>query len=160
MNKIVFMALALSLFSVNAEAGLEKLIQENVQEADKSYQRIISPMEKQRKPSRLWIHALTEGQTNLAGKIFKAVRDTTPGGSPIELKPLQIITFTLQDSQLRYFKKEDEFKASELFEVLRRLIPDLKLKDLSRKYSQVRWIQTGHFELWLSPELVQLKSPE
>jgi hypothetical protein len=68
--------------------------------------------------------------------------------------------FGPRESQLRYFNKEDASQAAELLKVLSRLIPELKLKDLSREYAKLRWIRTGHFELWLSPELVQIEPPE
>jgi len=160
MKKNVLLVVALTLFSVNVEAGLTDLIQQNVQDADKSYEQTISPIEQQSKPSRLWIHMRTESQRNVGEEILKAISDTSLGGRRIEKKPLQIVASGPQESELRYFKKEDEAQAAALFAVLRRLIPELKLKDLSREYSHIRWIKTGHFELWLSPELVQIESPE
>jgi hypothetical protein len=160
MKKNVLLLLALTLFSVNVEAGLRELIQQNVQDADKSYEQTISPIEQQSKPPRLWIHVKTESQMKVGKEIFKAIADTSLGGRRIEEKPLQIVDSAPQESQLRYFKKEDESQAAELFAILQRLIPELKLKDLSRQYSHIRWIKTGHFELWLSPELVQIESSE
>lgn len=160
MKKSVIFVAALMLFSVNVEAGLRELIHQNVEDADKSYEQTISPIEQQSKPFRLWIHVRTESQRNVGEEILKAIADTRLGGRRIEKKPLQIVDSAPQESQLRYFKKEDESQATELLAVLRRLIPELKLKDFSRQYSHVRWIKTGHFELWLSPELVQIESPE
>ncbi len=160
MKKIALMVVALTLFSVNVEAGLSDLIQQNVQDADKSYERITSPIEQQSMPSRLWIHVRTESQRNVGEEIYKVITDTSLGGRRIEQKPLRIVASSPRESQLRYFKKEDESQAAELFAVLRRLIPELKLKDFSREYSHVHWIKTGHFELWLSPGFVRIESPE
>ena len=157
MKKIAFLVVVFTLFSVNVEAGLSDLIQQNVQDAAKSYEQTIK---QHSKPSRLWIHMRTESQRNVGEEVQKAVADISLGGSRIEKKPLQIVAFSPSKSQLRYFKKEDESQATELLTVLLRLIPELKLKDLSGEYSHVRWIKTGHFELWLSPELVQIEPPE
>jgi hypothetical protein len=67
------------------------------------------------------------------------------------------VKFGPQVSQLRYFKTKDEPEARELFAILRKIIPTLELKDLSREYARVGWINPGHYELWLSPNLVQLE---
>lgn len=160
MKKTALLIVAITLFSVNVEADLSDLIQQNIQDSDKSYEQTILPFEQRNKPSRLWIHVRTESQRNVGEEIFKTIADTSLGGSRIEQKPLQIVAFGPQESQLRYFKKENESQATELFAVLRRFIPMLKLKDFSREYSHVRWIKTGHFELWLSSELVHIESPE
>lgn len=160
MKKPLLLILAITLFSVTAEAGLSDLIQQNIQDSDKSYEQTIWPIEQRSKPSRLWIHVRTESQKNLGEEIFKAIADTSAGGSGIEKKPLQIVAIGPRNSQLRYFKKDNKSQATALFSVLRRFIPMLQLKDFSREYSNVRWIKTGHFELWLSPDLMHLESPE
>jgi len=158
MNKISFLVVALSLFSVSVEAGLRDLIQQNVQNAEKSYEQTISTIEQQSKPSRLWIHVRTESQRNVGEEIQKAITDVSLAGRRIEKKPLQIVAFGPRESQLRYFKRGDDSQAKELLTVLRKLIPELKLINFSDKYSHVRWIKTGHFELWLSPKLEKIES--
>jgi hypothetical protein len=148
------------LFSVNVEADLNDLIKQNIQDSNKSYEQTISSIERQSKPIRIWIHVRTKTQRNVGKKILKAIADTSIEGRRVEEKPIQIVDSAPPESQLRYFKKEDNSQATELFGVLQRLIPELKLKDLSRQYSHVRWIKTGHFELWLSPDLIQIESQE
>lgn len=160
MKKIILLIAAFILFPVNVEAGLSRLIQQNIEESDKSFEQTILPIEQQSKPSRLWIHVCTEGQRIVGEKIYKAISDTGSGETHIVEKPLQIVAIGPSESQLRYFKKEDESQAAELFEVLRKFIPTLKLKDFSQEYSHVRWLKKGHFELWLSPELMQIETPE
>ena len=160
MKKYALLVIALMLFSVKTEAGLRDLIHQNVQDADKSYEQTISPVEQRIKHPQLWIHIQNESQRKVGEEILKAISDISIGGRHIEKKPIQIVAFGPRESQLRYFRKEDESQATELLAVLRRLIPELKLKDLSLEYSNVRWIKSGHFELWLSPQLVQIEPPD
>jgi hypothetical protein len=160
MKKYALLVIALMLFSVKTEAGLRDLIHQNVQDADKSYEQTISPVEQQIKHPQLWIHVQNESQRKVGEEILKAISDISIGGRHIEKKPIQIVAFGPRESQLRYFRKEDQSQATELLAVLRRLIPELKLKDLSLEYSNVRWIKSGHFELWLSPQLVQIEPPD
>jgi len=160
MKKNLILKLALLLFSANVDAGLSNLIQQNIQDSDKSFEQTILPIEQGITPSRLWIHVRTEGQRIIGEKIYKTIANTSLGGSHIVEKPLQIVASGPLESQLRYFKKEDESQAAELFEVLHKFIPMLKLKDFSREYSQVRWLKKGHFELWLSPKLMHIETSE
>ena len=62
MKKNILLIAAFILFPVNVEAGLSRLIQQNIEESDKSFEQTILPIEQQSKPSRLWIHVCTEGQ--------------------------------------------------------------------------------------------------
>ena len=160
MKKYVLLAVAITLFSVNVEADLNNLIKQNIQDSNKSYEQTISSIEQQSKPIRLWIHVRTKSQMNVGKEILKAIADTSIEGRRIEEKPIQTVDSAPPESQLRYFKKEDNSQAAKLFGVLQRLIPELKLIDLSRQYSLVRWIKTGHFELWLSPDMIQIESQE
>jgi hypothetical protein len=65
-----------------------------------------------------------------------------------------------QTSQLRFFKTKDEPEARELFAILGRIVPELELKDFSRQYGRVGWLNPGHYELWLSPNLDHLEPSE
>ena len=62
-----------------------------------------------------------------------------------------------RNSQLRYFKIQDKSDAWKLFRILREIIPQLEIKDLSRQYTNVNWIKSGHYELWLSREIVRIE---
>ena len=39
---------------------------------------------------------------------------------------------------------------------LGRAVPGIVLNDLSSQYRQAKWIEPGHFELWLAPSLTRL----
>ena len=71
--------------------------------------------------------------------------------------PIQTVDVGPSKSQLRYFKKLDEVEAQEMLALFSKIssIADLELKDLSEQYSEVSWIKPGHYELWLSPDIVQ-----
>ena len=160
MNKIFLLTVAFVLLPLSADSGLNDLIKQNVKDADQSYKQSVSPIEQRMQPSRLWIHLRSESQKKVGEEIFKAVSDIKLMGRGIERKPLQFVDFGPRESQLRYFKERDEPEAKELMNILRRLIPEIKLKDFSREYAHINWIKTGHFELWLSPEVVKLEGTE
>ena len=66
-------------FTVNA--GLQELIQENVYDAEKSYEQIISTAEQPLMASQLWIHLRSDSQASLAEEIYKQIRTA---GLPID----------------------------------------------------------------------------
>lgn len=150
---IALLILNLILVPLTVNAGLDKLIQQNVRDADKSYEQIISTVEQSHMPSRLWILLQSESQRSLAEKIYTQVSYVNLPEIRIERKPLQFVNSGLRVSQLRYFKKEDRPEVQELLEALRLLIPDLVLEDLSNQYSHSSWIKRGHYELWLSVKM-------
>ena len=160
MKLIAFWGVAFLLLSSNVEAGLRDLIQQNVQDAVQSYERTVSPIEPKIEQPQLWIHVQSVDQKGLGEEIFKTIENTRIGGEPLDRKPIQIVSNGPRESQLRYFKKQDKPHVTELFSTLCRLIPALELKDFSSDYSHVKWIKPGHFELWLSPELEHITSPE
>lgn len=160
MKTLVLFAMILMMYTASAVGGLKDLIQQNINAADKSYEQRVSPVEEQKEAVRLWIHLRSEAQKSLGAAIFSAISDTRLRGLHVEQKPLQVVTFGPEQTQLRFFRKEDTAQAQALFDVLRPLVPRLELKDLSQRYQRVRWIKAGHFELWLSPDLSALNVPE
>ncbi len=157
MKQIALMAAALALFSEHANADLDKLINKNVQDATRSYERTLSPVERPREPVQLWLHIRSDSQKKIGEEILKRVKDAKLKERSIEQRPVQTVHIGPQVSQLRYFKTQDEPEARELFAILRRVIPKLELKNFSREYERVTWIKRGHYELWLSPDLVRLE---
>jgi hypothetical protein len=159
MRKLILFITALMFLSISAEAGLRELIQRNVQDAEKSYEQTISPIETRSKTFRLWIHVPTEKQRRVGKEILKRFAESGLDEKEIENNPIQVIDNGPPDTQLRYFKKEDLSQASELLSKLKRFIPNISLKDFSRQYSNIKWIKPGHLELWLSPRLLHLRPP-
>ena len=156
MKQTLLVGFILALFSTQVNADLNKLIYLNIMDISDSNEMVNSPAEHPTKPPRLWIHVQTEDQIDMGEEIYNKVLDISVGNLIIERKPVLTVGDGPLDSQLRYFKKEDKTQAQELFETLRGLIPGLKLKDFSQEYSHVGWIKSGHYELWLSPELMHL----
>jgi hypothetical protein len=39
---------------------------------------------------------------------------------------------------------------------LKEALPGVSLRDMSREYRQVRWIEPGHLELWLAPSATRI----
>ncbi len=160
MNRAVMATLALMLFSAHASGvTLGELINKNVEDAASAYGRAAPSAQQPANVAQLWIHIRSDSQKNVAQEILDRMAQTRIGQRKIDRKPVQKVDSGPRKSQLRYFKKQDEPQAQELFNVLRKLVPDLELSDASGKYESVAWIRSGHYELWLSPEVVAL-TPE
>lgn len=159
MKNIAVMSVALALFSQHASGmvPLGDLINQNVKDASGAYQKTLPAPQRATEPVQLWVHIRSASQKPLAEEILGRVAKARPGAPRIEQKPVQTVDSGPRNTQLRFFKKPDEAQARELFEILRPLIPQLELKDLSRDYGDVGWIKPGHFELWLSPDLQRLQ---
>ena len=98
-------------------AQLNDLIQENIKQANKSYEQTIEHIEQRSETIRLWIHVQKEEQKKLGEQIFKAISDTSIQGKSFTKKPLRVVNFGPEKSELRYFKEEDKSDAAELFSV-------------------------------------------
>jgi len=158
MRQIVLVAVVILISLRHADAQLNELIQQNVQDAAQSYERTSSPIQRSAESARLWVHVRNDRQKEIGEKLLKIVTNGNVEGRKIEAKPIQLVDVGPNNSQLRFFKREDEKEATELVEMLRKYIPELQLRDLSSQYANVVWLKSGHYELWLSPELIQLKS--
>lgn len=160
MRQIALVAVVLVLSFRHVDAELPELIQQNVQNAAQSYDRTSSPLQLSTEPARLWVHVRSDRQKEIGKKLLEIVTNSNLERRKIESKPLQLVDGGPEKSELRFFKRQDKTEAAELLEMLRKHIPQLELNDLSRQYANVGWLQSGHYELWLSPKLTDLKSPE
>ena len=160
MRQIALVAVLLIFSLRHVDAGLNELIQQNVKDATKSYDRTLSSYQVSTEPARLWVQVRNESQKELGKKLLEIMTTANLERRKIVSKPLQLVDFGPEKSQLRFFKKQDKKEAVELLEVLRKYIPQIELRDLSRQYADVGWLTSGHYELWFSPELTALQSPE
>jgi hypothetical protein len=158
MNRMALSTFALVLFSGQVSgATLNELINQNVRDATRTYEKTLPPAQQPATPAQLWIHVRNDGQKQLAQEILDKVAKTGFRQSKVEQKPIQKVDSGPGKSQLRYFKRQDQTQARELFDMLRTLIPQLELSDVSGKYESVGWIKSGHYELWLSPDTMRLQ---
>jgi len=157
MKNIALVTVALALIPGYAgAAGLNELINQNVQDAAGAYQKTLPPAQRSAQPARLWIHISNPIQKPLAEEVLARVTKALPS-EKIEKTPVQTVDSGPRRSELRFFKKEDEPQARLLFDSLRGMVPRLELKDFSREYAGARWIKPGHYELWLSAEVDRLQ---
>lgn len=156
MKFLLLITAALISHQACAAMPLKELINQNVMDATAAYQQSLPPLQQQLNPARLWIHIRSNSQKQLAADILKKV-NATPSWGKMAATPIQKVDEGPRASQLRYFRKQDEARAHELFEILHQDIPQLELQDLSRKYAAALWIKSGHYELWLSPEISHLQ---
>ena len=152
--KYKIIALFTLLFAIqNAFAiKLDEQIRQNVDQTKKSYEKLIN-----QQPPSLWIQVRTEQQRQL----LQNIADWLKPVSLVKVQPIQVVNDGPKKSQLRFFSSQDKEDADDLFKKLNRIFPQLELQDLSSQYGNLSWMETGHFELWLAPELkkVELPSP-
>ncbi|MDD2775737.1 MAG: hypothetical protein PHU06_07270 [Gallionella sp.] len=159
MNKIILAIFTLALFSQQASsATLNELINKNIGDATQSFDKMRTTALQPASAVQLWVHVRGDSQIALAQEILAQVAKTTFKQQIVEQKPIQKVEAVPPKSQLRYFKKQNQAQAQELFDMLRQLIPELELSDVSSKYEKAGWIRSGHFELWLAPDLTKLQS--
>jgi hypothetical protein len=158
MKKMLLVAVALALFSDQVDSqALNELINKNVRNATAAYEKTLQSAQQSASPAQLWIHVRSDSQKKLAQEIQDRLNSTEVAHGKIEQKPVEKVDAGPEKSQLRYFKKRDQAQAQELFEFLRKQVPQLTISDLSAKYDSVGWIASGHYELWLAPDLVRLQ---
>jgi hypothetical protein len=141
------------LFAVQNSSAikLNEQIRQNVDQAQKSYEQLI----KQEQPS-LWIHVRTVEQQKLVEKIPEWLKRV----ALVKIEPIQIVKTGPKKTQLRFFSIQDKEKAEDLFKKMQKVFPQLELQDLSNQYSTMGWMEAGHFELWLAPDLKKITQPE
>ena len=158
MNKLILCTLLLCSGSVHGVA-LSDLINQNVQRSNKSYDQSLAYARLPVTPAQLWIHIRNDNQQKLADEILDTLARQQFQKANIEPMPVQKVDAGPRKNQLRYFKRQDQKQAEELFSALRKLIPQIELSDASGRYQNVDWIKPGHYELWLAPELMLLQHP-
>jgi hypothetical protein len=107
----------------------------------------------------LWIHVRTDSQRReVQAKLawFKAIQVT---GRKLDVRPIQQVAVGPARSQLRFFKAADRLQAQALLAQVRRAVPAIVLEDMSSQYRQATWIEPGHFELWLAPNVIRIATP-
>lgn len=130
---------------------LNEQIQQNVDEARKSYEQLVN-----QEPPRLWIHVRTEQQRQL----LQHIADWLKPVSSIKIEPIQLVKEGPKKSQLRFFSSQDKDEAGNLLKKLQKIFPHLELQDFSAQYGAMGWLESGHFELWLAPDLKKITLPE
>jgi len=152
----IMIILAQSAYS----AKLNELIEQNVKNSTKSFEKILDKEKQNKEVLRLWIHVRSESQKKELTAIIDWIKKIRFNGATIDLQPLQMVESGPNVSDLRFFKPQDQKIANALFAELKKGFPSLELKDLSSQYRGIDWITPGHFELWLSPDVRNLKAPK
>jgi hypothetical protein len=153
------LTLALFFFMVSsAFAALSELIEQNVKDSSKSYDKLIGA-EQEKATQRLWVHVQSKKQEKAVLEAVGWLKSIELAGKKIDLRPIQSVKSGPSDNQLRFFKRQDKNNAEKLLIKLGTAIPQLHLIDLSQQYDGISWIKTGHYELWLAPGLEQLNVP-
>jgi hypothetical protein len=148
---------AVSIMSQTAAAQLPGLIQQNIRSAVTSSGRLSGEAKKE--TLQLWIHVRSEPQKReVEGKIgwFRSLQ---VGGRKVDVRPIQLVNTGPPQSQLRFFKQADMAQARTLVAEIRKAVPDVVLQNMSGQYQQVSWVDPGHFEFWLAPNVTRIAVP-
>jgi hypothetical protein len=143
--------------SQKAPQTLPPLIQQNVESAKRASARVADDLRGQ--APQLWIHVRNQGQKAEVERKLGWFGDLRVGGQKVDIRPPILVQNGPGVSQLRFYKSADQREAASLAADLRKAIPRIVLQDLSAQYGKVTWIDAGHFELWLSPDVVRLSIP-
>lgn len=129
---------------------LEEQIKQNVEQAHNRYVALVNE-----KPPSLSIQVRTEQQRQL----LQNLADWLEPISLIKIEPIQLVKDGPKKSQLRFFSRQDKREADDLLKNLKKIFPQLELQDFSEQYGSMSWMETGHFELWLAPDLKRIELP-
>jgi hypothetical protein len=143
--------------SQKAPQSLPPLIKQNIESAKRASARVENDLRGQ--VPQLWIHVRNGGQKGEVERNLGWFRNLHVGGQRVDIPPLILVQNGPAVSQLRFFKSADRGQAATLAADLRKAIPRILVQDLSAQYGQVTWIDAGHFELWLSSDVMRLSIP-
>lgn len=130
---------------------LNEQIKQNIDNVTESYRSLVS-----KEPARLWIQARTQEQILLLKNMPEQLK---PFGL-IKVEPIQLVNEGPKQTKLRFFSRQDKNQAEQLVKVLSKFFPKLELQDLSSQYGDMGWLQAGHYELWLAPNISAIAQPE
>jgi hypothetical protein len=135
-----------------AAQQLPSVIEQNVKSAGKSAGELAS-----RPAPKLWIHVRNDAQRREVDAAMPFFRGLKVQGAAVDVRPVQRVNAGPQRSELRVFNAADRAHAKALLTDVARVVPGVVLSDLSNQYKQAKWIEPGHFELWLAPGVTRLE---
>lgn len=150
----------LTVTTYAADEKLESLIQQNIRAADQAYVQVVVPPEETKKQISLWIHVRSEKQAEALAKVLAQIKSIDLEDAELVVQPVQLVDYGPSVNNLRFFKQDDKNDAQALLNQLVDVIPNIKLRNLSKRYKKVTWIETGHMELWLAPNVTSVISAD
>ncbi len=137
--------------------ALSPLIQQNVDSARRAQARVFGDVKAV--APQLWIHVRSDAQKREVEKHLAWFRNLQVDGQKVLLRPLQLVSAGPTTSQLRFFKPGDQQQAAALQNALKPAVQRIDLSNLSQRYANATWIDAGHYELWLSPDVTRISVP-
>jgi hypothetical protein len=136
---------------------LPRLIDKNVRSAVSASARLSDDVKNQ--APQLWIHVRNEGQRREVEGKLGWFRNLQVEGRKLDVRPLQVVAVGPLQTQLRFFKSADQAQAQALLAEVKKAVPLVVLQNMSSQYGQATWIDPGHFELWLAPNVLRIATP-
>ena len=137
--------------------ALPALIDQNIRATVASSDRIAKNLKTP--VPQLWVHVRSQEQKSLVDQRRAWFQSLQAAGVRVDLRPTQLVASGPHQTQLRFFREADLPQAQALLNELRRGIPDVVLSNLSAQYKQATWIDPGHLELWLAPDVNRIATP-
>lgn len=154
------LALVLLIFAQNVFAArLNDLIKQNVYDTTRIYDKQSIATEQQKVTPRLWIHVRSKEQHKAVLGALDRFKRINLNGRALELRTIQLVNSGPQDSQLRYFRKQDKDEAVLLLKELQKMHSPIRLQDMSARYKGMEAVNAGHYELWLAPDVSKFNTP-
>ncbi len=109
--------------------------------------------------ARVYLHIADEQFRPAAAAFERALEGTTLNGAKIIVPGIELVSASPPGSVLRCFQKDDCAEAGSLLELIDRVLaePQLKIQDLSGRYSNSKNIRGRHFEIWFAPGPIRLR---
>ncbi|MBL8028907.1 MAG: hypothetical protein JNL74_20955 [Fibrobacteres bacterium] len=136
--------------AVSVNAQLDKLIQKNVDISIKSSSKLLRSTDTTANVLRLWIHLKDSTSLKAVSDSIDLFKRIKIQNTTINVMPIQIVNKNIQTNELRFFKESDKLTAEEIAKDLKKSLPGLKLKNMTSQYRNIKWIQKGHFEIWIN----------
>ena len=146
-------AIAIALVLQGQLAGYQQLpgvIDQNIKSASGRLEEVGA------KTPQLWIHVRTDAQRKEVESKIAWFKGLQVSGAKLDVRPIQQVATGPQRSELRFFRAGDRAQAQTLLAQVAKAVPAAVLNDLSAQYRQAKWIEPGHFELWLAPTVTRL----
>jgi hypothetical protein len=154
---LLVVALLVSSRMLAQAPALPSLIDQNVRSAVSASTRLSNDLKNQ--APELWIHVRNDGQKRQIEGKLGWFRSLEVEGQKVNVRPLQIVASGPLQSQLRFFKPGDQAQARVLLAEIKMALPLVTLQDMSGQYGHATWIDQGHFELWLSSNVLRIATP-
>jgi hypothetical protein len=146
---VEFISAQLDYANSSSDRDLLPLLETAIQKASMVNGSVKSAYEEAtaRLPSRIFVHALNDGQRPCANILLDELKDSDKAA--ITFPSVILAKWSGENNELRYFKTSDAKRATYLQELFNSVGLQLTTKDLSTSWSGAQDSRPNTFEIWL-----------